>query len=72
MLRKPSISMKTVVKHKKLIKAIKGQKEKSEKVSFYQSLLLNSSGWAIGHSTPILMSCVIKETNKDIGVLLQS
>ena len=116
MLRKPSLSLKKVVKAKRLMKAIKGhqrpQSKKSEKshfinhcliyaqeafhqhensskaqetdkglqrpqskkvtVSFYQSLLLNSSGWAIGHSTPILMSCVIKETNKDIGVLLQS
>ena len=123
MLRKPSLSLKKVVRSKRLMKAIKGHQrpskdikghevKKSEKshfinhcliyaqeafhqhensskaqetdkglqrpqskkvtVSFYQSLLLNSSGWAIGHSTPILMSCVIKETNKDIGVLLQS
>ena len=31
-----------------------------------------ASGWAIAHSTSIVMSCIIKETNKDIGALLQS
>jgi hypothetical protein len=45
MLRKPSLSLKKVVKSKRLMKAIKGHEvKKSEKVSFYQSLLNLCSG----------------------------
>merc|ERR1712051_797976 len=48
------------------------QSKKVTKSHFINHYCLIHPGGQFAHSTSILMSCIIKETNKDIGALLQS